>query len=94
MPGNDFGAHKRSKLDKKRLQNIYANNPKTIVKQYFGFSSMLRFVKARNHPFYCQEVILVPKKHQNWIKRDYEIFTQITLNDRKSIFWVFFNCEV
>ena len=49
MPGSDFGAQKPSKQDKKRLQNIYANHPKTIVNQYFGFSSITRFEKARNY---------------------------------------------
>jgi hypothetical protein len=51
MPGSDFGAINPSELDKKRLQNIYANHPKTIVNQYFGFSSTPKFVKARNHHF-------------------------------------------
>ena len=79
MSGSDFRAQRPLKLDKKRLRNIYANNPKTIVFQYFGFSSILRFVKARNFNFLCQQVILEPKNHQNWTKRDYKIFTQITL---------------
>ena len=51
MPGSDFRAQKLSKLDKKRLRNIYANNPKTIVFQYFGFTSTVRFEKARNFNF-------------------------------------------
>ena len=76
MPGSDFGAQKPSKRDKKRLRNIYANHPKMIVNQYFGFSSIILFVKARNQHFLCQEVILEPKNHQNWTKRDYEIFMQ------------------
>jgi hypothetical protein len=71
MPGSDFGAQKPSKLDKKRLLNIYANYSKMIVNQYFEFSSTLKFVKARNHHFYWQIVILEPKNHQNWTKRDY-----------------------
>ena len=79
MPESDFRAHKPSKLEKKRLRNIYANNPETIVFQYFGFSSIFRFEKARNFNFLCQQVILEPKNHQNWTKRDCEIFTQITL---------------
>ena len=76
MPESDLRAHKPSKLEKKRLRNIYAN---MIVFQYFGFSSIFRFEKARNFNFLCQEVILEPKNHQNWTKREYEIFTQITL---------------
>ena len=48
MSGSDFRAQKPSKLDKMRLQNIYTNNPKMIVYQYFGFSSIVRFEKARN----------------------------------------------
>ena len=48
MPGSDFRAQKPSKLDKKRLRNIYANNPKSIAYQYFGFSSILRFKKVKN----------------------------------------------
>ena len=79
MPGSDFRAQKPSKRDKKRLGNINANHPKLIINQYFGFSSIVRFVKSRKHPFQCQEVILKPKNHQNWTKRDYEVFTQITL---------------
>ena len=79
MPGSDFRAQKPSKVDKKRLRNIYANNPTTIEQLYFGLSSIFRFVKSRNHPFQCQEVILEPKNHQDWTKRDHEIFTQITL---------------
>ena len=79
MPESDFRAQKPSKLDKKRLRNIYANNPKTIVFQYFGFTSIVTFEKARNFNFQCQEVILEPKNHKNWKYRDYEIFTQITL---------------
>ena len=51
MSGSDFRAQKLSKLDKKRLQNIYANNPKMIVFQYVGFSSIVRFEKARNFNF-------------------------------------------
>ena len=80
MSGSDFRAQKPSKLDKKRLRNIYANNPKTIVYQYFEFSSILRFEKARKFNIQCQEVILETKNHQNWTKRDCELFTQITLN--------------
>ena len=49
MPGSDFRAQKPSKQDKKSLQNIYANQPKTFVNQYFGFSSILRFEKASNY---------------------------------------------
>ena len=64
MSGSDFRAQKPSKLEKKRLRNISANNPKTIVFQYFGFSSIVRFEKARNFNFQCQEVILEPKNHQ------------------------------
>jgi hypothetical protein len=51
MPGSNFGAHKPLKLDKKRFENIYANHPKTIVNQYFGFSPIVRFEKARNQHF-------------------------------------------
>ena len=79
MPESVFRAHKPSKLEKKRLRNIYANNPKMIVFHYFGISLIFRFEKARNFNFLCQEVILEPKNYQNWTKRDYEIFTQITL---------------
>ena len=79
MPGSDFTAQKPSTRDKKRLRNIYTNHPKTIVYQYFGFSSNVRFEKARNYNFHCQQVILKPKNHQNWTKRDYEMFTQITI---------------
>ena len=57
MPRSDFGAQKSSKLDKKRLQNIYANHPKTIEYQYFGFSSILKFGKARNRHVKRQEVV-------------------------------------
>ena len=63
MPGSDFKAQKPSKLDEKRLRNIYAKNPKTILYQYFGFSSILRFVKARKFNIQCQEVILETKNH-------------------------------
>ena len=49
MPEGDFGAKKPSNRDKKILKNIYANHPKTIVYQYFGFSSIVRFEKARNY---------------------------------------------
>ena len=49
MPGSHFGAQKPSKVDIKRSQNIYANHPKTIVNQYFDFSSIVYFVRARNH---------------------------------------------
>ena len=79
MAGSYFGAKTPSKHEKKRIRNIYANHPKTIVYQHFGFSSILRLAKARNHHFECQEVILQPKNHQNMTKREYEIFTQITL---------------
>ena len=48
MPGSDFGAQKSSKVDKKRFANIYANHPKPIVNQHFGFSSSVRLEKARN----------------------------------------------
>ena len=51
MPGSDFGAQKPSKRHIKRLRNIYANHPKTIVNQYFGYSSILWIAKARNHHF-------------------------------------------
>ena len=51
MPGSDFRAPKPSILDKMRLRKIHANHPKTIVNQYFGISSTLEFVKARNHHF-------------------------------------------
>ena len=51
MPESDFRAHKPSKLEKKRLRNIYANNPKMIVFQYFGFSSIVKFEKARHFNF-------------------------------------------
>ena len=51
MPGSDFGAQKPSKQDKKRLRNIYANHPKIIVNQYFGFSSIVWFVKATKQHF-------------------------------------------
>jgi hypothetical protein len=78
MPGSHFGTQNPSKLDLKKLRNIYANHPKTIVNQYFGFSSILKFVNARNHHSKYQEVILEPKNCQNLTKRDYEIFTQIT----------------
>ena len=74
-----FWSPKPSKHGKKRIRNIYANHPKTIVYQHFGFSSILRLAKARNHHFECHEVILQPKNHQNMTKREYEIFTQITL---------------
>ena len=70
MPGSDFRAQKPSKRDKKRLRNIYANPPKTIVNQYFGCSSIVWFERARNHHFKCQEVILESKNHQNGTKRD------------------------
>ena len=79
MPGNDFEAQKPSKQDKKRFGNVYANHPKMIVYQHFGFSSVLRLDKSRNNHFQCQEVILKPKNHQNRTKRDFEIFTQINL---------------
>ena len=79
MPGSNFRVLKPSKMDKKRIRNIYANHPKTIVYQHFGFSSILRLAKARNHHFECQEVILQPKNRQNMTKREYEIFMQITL---------------
>ena len=49
MPGSDFRAKKPSKIDKMRLQNIYANHLKTILNQYFGYSSIVWFVKDRNH---------------------------------------------
>ena len=75
MPGSDFRPLKPSKLDKKRLRNIYANNPKTIVFQYFRLFSMFSFEKARNFNFQCQEVIIEPKNHQKWTKTDWEIFT-------------------
>ena len=51
MLGSDFRAQKPSKQDKKRLQNIYAYHPKMIVNQYFGYSSIVWVVKARNHHF-------------------------------------------
>ena len=92
MPESDFEAQKSTRVDKKRFGNIYENHPATIVNQHFGFSSIVRFEKARNHHFECQEVILKLKNQQEWTKRDLEIFTQITLNDQKSIFWVFSNC--
>ena len=79
MPGSDFRAHKPSEMDKKRLQNIYANHPKTIVNQYFGFSSIVLFVKARYLNFTCQEVILEPNNHQNGTKSNYETFMKITI---------------
>ena len=79
MPGSDFRAQNPSKMDKKILQNIYANHPKTIVNQYFGFSLIIMCKKARNLNFQCQEVILEPKNHQNGAKRYYKIFTQITI---------------
>jgi hypothetical protein len=41
MPKSDVGAQKPSKLDKKRLQNIYGNYSKMIVNQYFEFSSIV-----------------------------------------------------
>jgi hypothetical protein len=63
MPGSDFEAQKSSRVDKKRFGNIYANHPKSIVNQYFGFSSTVRFEKARNHHFKCQDMILEPKNH-------------------------------
>ena len=53
MPRSDFEAQKPSKQDKKRFGNIYANNPKTNIYQYFGFSSIVRFKKARNFNFQC-----------------------------------------
>ena len=76
MPGSDFGAKKTSKRDKKGITKY---NPKTIINQYFGFSSIVGFLRARNNPFQCQEVIIEPKNRQNGTKRDYKIFTQITL---------------
>ena len=79
MAGSDFEAQKPSKQDYKRFQNIYANNPKTTVNQHFGISSILMFDKGRDNHFQCQKVILKPKNHQNRTKRDFEIFTQITL---------------
>ena len=51
MPGSNFGANKPLKLDKKRFANIYVYDPKSIVYQYFGFSSTARLEKARNHHF-------------------------------------------
>ena len=45
----DFRAQKPSEMEKKRLRNIYANHPKTIVYQYFGFSSIFNFEMARNY---------------------------------------------
>ena len=51
MPGSDFRAQNPSKWDKKRLRNIYANHPKTIVNQYFRFSLIHRFVKAKTYQF-------------------------------------------
>ena len=64
---------------KRDCEIFYSNNPKMIVFQYFGFSSIFRFEKARNFNFLCHQVILEPKNHQNWTIRDYEIFTQLTL---------------
>ena len=49
MPESDVRDQKQSKVDEMRFQNIYANHPKTIVNQYFGFSSTVWIVKARNH---------------------------------------------
>ena len=49
MPGSDFEAQKSSKVDKKRFRNIYANHPKTIVYEYFGFSSSFRFENAKKY---------------------------------------------
>jgi hypothetical protein len=51
MPASDFGAQKPLKRDKKRLRNINANHLKTIVDQYFGFSSTFKFVKGKNQHF-------------------------------------------
>ena len=71
MPGSNFEAQKSSRQDKKIFRNIYANHPKMIVNQHFGFSSILRFDKGRNSHFQCQEAILKPQNHQNWTKRDF-----------------------
>jgi hypothetical protein len=51
MPKSDFEAQKSTRVDKKRFGNIYENHPETIVNQYFGFPSIVRFEKARNHHF-------------------------------------------
>ena len=48
---SDFEAKKSSKVDKKRISNIYVNHPRSIINQYFGFSSIVWFVRARNHHF-------------------------------------------
>ena len=55
MPGSDFEAQKPSKQDKKRFQNIYANHPKMIVNQHFGFSLIFRNLKGRNNHFYARK---------------------------------------
>ena len=52
MPGSDFRAQNHQNWTKRDYEIFtQIGNPKTIVFQYFGFSSIVRFEKARNFNF-------------------------------------------
>ena len=74
------------KMDKKRFANIYANHPKTIVNQYFGFSSIVRFEKAKNHHFNARKWFWSPKIIKSWQKEISKHLRKLPLNDCK---WMF-----
>ena len=87
MPGSDFRAQKPSKRDKKRLRNIYANHPKTIVNQYFGFSSIVWFVRARNHNIFMPGSVFRAQKPS---KQDKKRLRNVYANHPKTILYQYF----
>ena len=70
---SEFEAKKSSKVDKKRFADIYVNHLRSIINQYFGFSSIVRFEKATKPPFLMQGSIFRAHKPLKLDKKRFAI---------------------